>query len=275
MIGNLSRLVKLASHNKIASRAVPSFYRAAQKPSVINCLSLRNFNSSSVFHRSGENDQSLIQTLTDEVKYEKDIVEDQGEPEFIKSFVEKTGFRIISNPGESDIALEKDFGNEKIHVRFSINDIVNMNDDFNQVEVFEEGDGNQQPTKIADNHREEEKASDFHVNLILTITKPNSPTLHFDLVAEEGEIGVNQMMFFNNPKIALEQTSEADYTRRGSYIGPVFGQLSDDLKDGIDLFLEDRGIDTGLVMFMQDYIEFKEQGEYLHWLEQFSAFAKA
>ncbi|OLY83403.1 Mitochondrial acidic protein MAM33 [Smittium mucronatum] len=237
----------------------------------------KGFSSSNLLMRSGENDETLVQTLTEEVKYEKAEIAEQGDSEFIRSFVEKTGFKIIDSPGVSDVVIEKDFGNEKIHVRFTINDISNMENEVPNVEVFDESqDPNGEPTKIGDNqHRVEDDVSEFYVNLVLTITKPNAPTLQFNLVAEEGEIGINQMQFFNDPKEAIEQSSESDYVRRTVYLGPVFGQLSDDLKEGIDQFLEDRGIDTGLSMFIQDYIEYKEQKEYLRWLEQFSAFSKA
>ncbi|OMJ17195.1 Mitochondrial acidic protein MAM33 [Smittium culicis] len=238
---------------------------------------LKSFSTTSLLMRSGENDQTLMQTLAEEIKYEKEEIAEQGEAEFIKSFVEKSGFKITDTPGLSDVTLDKEFGNEKINVRFTINDISNMESDVPNVEVFDENqDPTAEPTKLGDNqHRVEDEASEFYVNLILTITKPNSPTLQFNLIAEEGEIGINQMQFFNDPKDALQQSPESDYSRRTAYLGPVFGQLSDDLKEGIDQFLEDRGIDTGLSMFVQDYIEFKEQKEYLRWLEQFNSFSKA
>ncbi|KAJ2815082.1 hypothetical protein IWW50_006933, partial [Coemansia erecta] len=56
---------------------------------------------------------------------------------------------------------------------------------------------------------------------------------------------------------------------------PANNQLRDNLKEGIDACLAERNIYTALTLFLQDYIEFKEQSEYLSWLKKFRSFVEA
>ncbi|KAJ1921706.1 Mitochondrial acidic protein mam33 [Mycoemilia scoparia] len=236
-------------------------------------LAVRGFGTTVARFEGSQSDKDITHTLQEEIEYERNALEEEGEPEFIKSFVEKTGFEIKESTGLNDVLLTKKFGNETIHVRFSVSEILNSTDNMADVEVFNE---NPEGVKKTGETNADETPDEFPVSFSVSIVKPgHANVLSLDLVAEEGEIGVDRIMFFPNEATALEQTAERDWERRGHYVGPVFGHLSDDLKENIDVFLEERGIETGLCLFMQDYIEHKEEKEYLGWLENFQKFVKA
>jgi complement component 1 Q subcomponent-binding protein len=59
------------------------------------------------------------------------------------------------------------------------------------------------------------------------------------------------------------------------YAGPPFGNLDEDLQVLFERYLDERGINTSLALFVPDYIDFKEQKEYLSWLENVKGFVSA
>ncbi|KAJ2388221.1 Mitochondrial acidic protein mam33, partial [Coemansia sp. RSA 2559] len=104
---------------------------------------------------------------------------------------------------------------------------------------------------------------------------PGAPVLHMELESEEGDIGIDRMKFISDEETAVANTLEKDWQRKQVYCGPIFGQLSDDLKENVDAFLAERNIDTALTLFMLDFIEYREQSEYLQWLRNFKKFINA
>lgn len=40
-------------------------------------------------------------------------------------------------------------------------------------------------------------------------------------------------------------------------------------------YLEERGVNAGLAAFLPDYVEYKEQKEYVNWLEKVKGFVSA
>lgn len=46
-----------------------------------------------------------------------------------------------------------------------------------------------------------------------------------DTVAQDGEIAVESVMYYKDGKLADDQSAEADWQRRGLYIGPQFAEL--------------------------------------------------
>ena len=56
-------------------------------------------------------------------------------------------------------------------------------------------------------------------------------------------------------------------------LGPRFDDLDDDLKEEFYNYLEERGIDNELSFFLVSQARFKEEKEYVHWLEKVGEFA--
>lgn len=99
--------------------------------------------------------------------------------------------------------------------------------------------------------------------------------LTVDAVAQDGLFLVDNISLYQDESLALELTSEADWKRRGLYMGPAFDHLDESLQTDFEAFLEERGIDSNLALFIPDLAEFKEQKEYVRWLEGVRKFVEA
>lgn len=77
--------------------------------------------------------------------------------------------------------------------------------------------------------------------------------------------------------LPASSTASAKELLRGSepenvYTGPPFQQLDEELQSNIEQHLEERGINTELAVVIPDYIDVKEQREYLAWLGRMKEF---
>ncbi len=79
-------------------------------------------------------------------------------------------------------------------------------------------------------------------------------------------IVIDNVYYFPNPELADAKSAEKDWQKRGMYTGPPFGNLDEDLQVLLERYLDERGVNTHLALFVPDYIDFKEQREYLRWL---------
>ena len=89
---------------------------------------------------------------------------------------------------------------------------------------------------------------------------------------------VDNISFYKESKLATELTSEADWKRRGLYIGPQvmdawtcvcprdlttlssqFDHLDTNVQEEFERFLDERGIGGDLALFVPEYSEYKEQ----------------
>ncbi|KAI8390198.1 mitochondrial glycoprotein [Blakeslea trispora] len=195
-----------------------------------------------------------------ELQYEKSN-EEPAQPEFVKDFLEANAFTLEDKPGVDEVTLTRNFGNEKIRVLFSISDINNAASD----EFLPEDDMVE----------EEEEAVSFPVRASVTIEKEGQGAVTIDTVAQDGEIAVESVMYYKESKLANEQSAEADWQRRGLYIGPQFAELDEGLQGLFERYLEERGINSALANFLPDYIEHKEQKEYTQWLDNMKRFVSA
>ncbi|KAJ2437547.1 Mitochondrial acidic protein mam33 [Coemansia sp. RSA 2424] len=236
-------------------------------------LPARLLSTSAPLRGNGSIDSDLSHTLKEEIEYETKQAAEEGEPEFIQAFSEKTGFKIKTKLGESKVAMTKQYGSESITVSFDVSEILNIDDPIADISVYresEQGDAVKEAEK-----KSEDTPEDFPIFFTATFAKPGAPVLHMELESEDGIIGVDHMKFLPSEEAATSVSLEKDWARKQVYCGPIFGQLSDDLKENVDEFLAERSIDTALTLFMQDFIEYKEQGEYLNWLKKFKAFVDA
>lgn len=106
-----------------------------------------------------------------------------------------------------------------------------------------------------------------HFGLHANTQQPNQGALQVEAMAQDGMVVIDNVFYHKSAALATAQTAEADWERRGVYAGPPFGNLDEDLQVLIERYLEERGINTALALFVPDYIDYKEQKEYLSWLE--------
>ena len=122
---------------------------------------------------------------------------------------------------------------------------------------------------------------------------PGQGAITIDAVAQDGVFLVDNVSLYQDEKLATELTSEADWKRRGLYMGPAvssgrlpvgvrpdppslqFDNLDEALQTEFESFLEERGIDSALALFIPDLAEYKEQKEYVHWLASMKKFIEA
>merc|ERR1712187_932281 len=76
-------------------------------------------------------------------------------------------------------------------------------------------------------------------------------------------------------ELAHAQTAEKDWARQSLYAGPPFENLDEELQTFLERFLEERGINAELANMIPDYIQVKEQKEYVRWLENVKNFVSA
>jgi complement component 1 Q subcomponent-binding protein len=210
----------------------------------------------------GTTDLALAQKLAEEIAYEREAAaQESGEPDFVKDFKAQGKWQIAETPGADEVTMTRKFGNETIRLMFSIADVQNQGED-----VFEDQEGGEGETI-------EPTAEVYPIRCSLSITKSTGPgALNMDALCQEGAFLVDNVSFYPDAAIGTDLTAEADWKRRGLYIGPQFDTLDVSVQEEFERFLQERGIDESLATFVPEYCEYKEQKEYVKWLNNVKSF---
>lgn len=131
-----------------------------------------------------------------------------------------------------------------IRVTFSISDVENE-------PVFDEDEQGEDS--------EEAIGSMFPLRCSISITKPAGGAISIEALAQDGIFSIEHVSFYKDAKLATDLTSEADWKRRATYLGPQFEHLDVTVQEGLEAYLAERGIDESLALFIPDYAEWKEQ----------------
>ncbi|KAF7547607.1 hypothetical protein G7Z17_g7605 [Cylindrodendrum hubeiense] len=249
--------------------------------------------STTVFRRAAdaETDEELSAKLESELQIEEDMKTSEQEPASIKDFLNNSAFKLIDTPGQEVVKLERDFGDEKITISFSIADITNY-DPYAEDSALEEegleddavqGGNGQRKGRAAEEDIDEELEEELEdenaapINLSIVVEKPGKTVgaLNIDATAQDGNIVVENLFYYDDAKVAKVESPEAAQKRADVYPGPPFGSLDDDLQVLMERFLEERGITQALAVFVPDYVDVKEQREYTRWLSNVKAFIDA
>ncbi|KAI5819504.1 mitochondrial glycoprotein [Pyronema omphalodes] len=267
--------------------ATARFVSAIPKRSVLTSLvrqpRIASFSTTQrVFNRAGLVDEELALKLESEYKLESEVEGFDEVPASVKEFLETSEFKVVDKPGAEEVEFVRKFGDETIRVMFSISDLNSMPDPSELDEysnAYGEPESSQTPAKdeSEDNAESYEDADEpsFPVRVNITIEKSNKGALQVEAMAQDGMIVVENVFYHKNAALATSQTVEADWERRGVYGGPPFGNLDEDLQVLFERYLDERGINTSLALVIPDYIDFKEQKEYLSWLQNVKGFVSA
>lgn len=117
--------------------------------------------------------------------------------------------------------------------------------------------------------------SPISVNLNIVIEKPGKGCINMEALAQDGAIMVENVSFYHDPAIAHSTNPDAVHKSRDVYPGPPFGTLDEDLQLLLEQFLEERGVNSALAVFVPEYMDLKEQREYLQWLSNVKGFVDA
>ncbi|KAH7155197.1 glycoprotein suaprga1 [Dactylonectria estremocensis] len=292
------RTIARSAPRAVARLALRQSAAVARPSTFVKASSLRALPSSrATFSTTGfrraadtETDDELSAKLESELQIEEDMKTSEQEPASIKDFLNNSAFKLIDTPGQEVVKLERSFGDEQITISFSIADITNY-DPYAEESALEEdgleddalqGNGQhkgrateEQVDEELDEELDEENAAP--INLSIVIEKPGKAAgaLNIDATAQDGNIVVENLFYYDDAKVAKVESPEAAQKRADVYPGPPFGSLDDDLQVLMERFLEERGITQALAVFVPDYVDVKEQREYTRWLSNVKGFIDA
>lgn len=114
---------------------------------------------------------------------------------------------------------------------------------------------------------ESSQAPAYPSTLYVTISKPGKGAMHVVTTAQDGMITIENVYYYETTEMAEAETPEADFARTNAYGGPPFQNLDPELQTMLERYLDERGINEQLANFVPDYVEYKEQREYVQWLQ--------
>ncbi|PYH98254.1 mitochondrial glyco protein [Aspergillus ellipticus CBS 707.79] len=250
------------------------------------------FSTSSAFRQTAEGDVELVAKLEEELKHEKASgLEDlDSSVQNIQYVLQNNSWEVKDVPGEQEVVLTKKFGSEEIRLTFTVADLQNLSeqeefgddalDELEGHQPVNRGNGavSQHPedqVSAADRELDEDLEPSFPARVNITIEKPSHGALLIQTVAQDGLFQIEEASYFNKPDLAHAQTAEKDWDRQSLYSGPPFENLDEDLQSFLERYLEERGINAELANMIPDYIQVKEQKEYVRWLENVKNFISA
>ncbi|KAK4203572.1 putative mitochondrial acidic protein MAM33 [Triangularia verruculosa] len=286
------RVLARPSTLRPAAAVVRTSAAAAARPSFAATQKASAAFSTSAFRRApaGEVDEELAAKLSSELEFETSVKEGETLPASIKDFLENGQFELKDVPGQQDVFLTRNFGNEKITVSFSIADLSSYQEQhFEDDEAltdehdFEEEMGGRDSAKsgaadledAAEEDMDEADTDAMPCRLNIVVEKPNKGALNVEAIAQDGTIVVENVYFYKDAKLAHSSNPDAVHAAQDAYPGPAFGSLDEDLQILLERYLEERGVTPALALFVPDYMDMKEQKEYLAWLENVKGFIEA
>ncbi|CEP07011.1 hypothetical protein [Parasitella parasitica] len=250
--------------------------------------SQRPFMAGRPLFSSGDVDPDLVHLLDEELQFEKTETE---VPAFINEFLDSNLFQIEDKLGHDKVTLTRTFGNEKIKVIFSTADINNTVEEFTEEEIQdiehiitkdatdatnEKEEEEDQGEKVTAIKEQESNDVSFPVRATVVIEKPDKGSLLLNTVAQDGYLHIDAVRYFKQGQLPQDITSvDIGEQRQDLYMGPVYKELEEQIQITFSRYLEERGIDTALATFLPDYVDYKEQKEYVNWLKDVNDFVSA
>ena len=252
-----------------------------------------SFSTSSFRHEPAtDSDQELSAKLNREIQLEQSSRDSAALPESIQAYLDRSGFQVHDLRGTQDVVLSKQFENETVKVEFSIADINSMAEEMEDIEddaaledeEFETATTQQGRRSInqskagpidavpedsvapadreAPNEEEEAIVEDDRavpINLRATITKSAGDAIQVHARAEDGVIQVEEVYYYPSAELADASTSEEAKQASSLYLGPPFVNLDPDLCSMLERYVDERGVNSDLAIFLPEYVDYKEQ----------------
>ncbi|USP73288.1 hypothetical protein yc1106_00562 [Curvularia clavata] len=255
---------------------------------------------------SGVNEE-LVAKLQSEISMEESMQEDEDLSANIKEYLDNSPFEIEDQAGNQEVVLTRTYNDEKIRITFTTADLNNnqSGDEFTEdsamyddadLDVQSGGantkgainqgktpDGNIRVApedriapadreEFEDDYENDDHQQGFPAHASIRIERPGKGALAIEATAQDGDFLIEDLYFFPSADLADPATAEKDWARRALYTGPPFNNLDEDLQILLEKYLEERGINTRLALFIPDYIDHKEQKEYVRWLNNVKNF---
>jgi complement component 1 Q subcomponent-binding protein len=84
---------------------------------------------------------------------------------------------------------------------------------------------------------------------------------------ENSRVAISDFYYLENKEWLEPQSFEAEKKSADAYPGPSFANLDEDLQALVETYVADRGVNEELASFVVEYIDWKEQREYITWLD--------
>jgi len=107
----------------------------------------------------------------------------------------------------------------------------------------------------------------YPLNLSITIDKGTIGATNIIARSEDGNVEIEYVHFYPRADLIDPKSSEAVREAQNVYGGPPFPYLDAELQQMYETYIQERGIDTQLSMFLLRYVDYKEQREYVQWLD--------
>ncbi|KAF7882982.1 hypothetical protein EAF00_011471 [Botryotinia globosa] len=276
------RVARGLTNAAIKTATRPSLLQTAFPASRLQCASA--FSTSSIRAKSAapESDAELAEKLASEIQMEEEMKEHEELPTSVKDYMENGPFEILDTPGQEEVVLTRSFGDEKIRVSFSIADLNAYDPDSDEFQdrAMSDEDPNidpADPSELDPEHLSdtEGESHGFPTRVNIIVEKKGKGALAIETVAEDGMIVIDNVYYYADAAHAYAKTTEAVHQRQDMYVGPPYGNLDEDLQVLMERYLDERGINQALAIFVPDYIDVKEQKEYLRWLKNVKGFVEA
>ncbi|KAF7918789.1 uncharacterized protein EAE98_009567 [Botrytis deweyae] len=276
------RVARGLTNTAIKTATRPSLLQTAFPASRLQCASA--FSTSSIRAKSAapESDAELAEKLASEIQMEEEMKEHEELPTSVKDYMENGPFEILDTPGQEEVILTRSFGDEKIRVSFSIADLNAYDPDSDEFQdrAMSDEDPNIDPADPSELDPEnpsdaEGESQGFPARVNIIVEKKGKGALAIETVAEGGMIVVDNVYYYADAAHAYAKTTEAVHQRQDMYVGPPYANLDEDLQVLMERYLDERGINQALAIFVPDYIDMKEQKEYLRWLKNVKGFVEA
>lgn len=255
----------------------------------------------------------LAGKLGQELALEKEMRDPNVLPDHLKEFLDNTPFQLQDIAGNEEIVMTRTFGDEKIKVTFSIDDLNNVDEDPDQLHDHGMEDEFDDPSDLPDTqdgganskgainqgrtaggnfkvapedsiesaenteaeaNAEQDNEPSFPAHLLVTVERANKGAMQIEAIAQDGLIVIDNIYFYKDASLADPKTSESEKKAARTYTGPPFGNLDEDLQILFENYLSERGINTTMALFVPEYIDFKEQKEYMQWLSNVQSFVE-
>jgi complement component 1 Q subcomponent-binding protein len=138
-------------------------------------------------------------------------------------------------------------------------------DDLHDDALGDEGEFQAQQNKAE--NEDEILPPTFPARVNVTVEKPNNGALLIQAVIQDGDLQIEEISHFADADVANAHTAEKDWARQSLYAGPPAENLDPELLAFWGRYLEERGLNLEFQNMVTDYIAFKEQKEYVRWLE--------
>lgn len=109
--------------------------------------------------------------------------------------------------------------------------------------------------------------SSYPLGLNITISKPGAGATYIRARVEDGTFEIENVNYFASADLIEPKTPDQVREAQAIYEGPSFMNLDPELQQMLYSYLEERDINASLAQFLPEYVTFKEQREYVQWLE--------